>query len=242
MKPLLFVLPGSHPSWAARLMLERKGIDYTRVDLIPAAHRKILRALRFPGLTVPALRIDGQRVQGTRTIAETLDRMRPDPPLLPADPAKRSAVEEVERFADAELQSAARRITWWGLLRDGDAPRTFLDGARVGMPHGVAARIATPFARASARYNNADDEHVRADLAALPGMLDRVDGWIADGTLSAGAPTVADYQVATSVRLLMCSQDLRPRIESRPAGQHSLTVVPDFPGHIGPVLGPVMPA
>jgi hypothetical protein len=31
----LYVIPGSHPSMTARLMLERKGIDYRRVDLMP---------------------------------------------------------------------------------------------------------------------------------------------------------------------------------------------------------------
>jgi glutathione S-transferase len=90
------------------------------------------------------------------------------------------------------------------------------------------------------RYNHADDETVRADLAELPGMLDRIDAWIADGVLGSDEPNVADYQIATSVRLLMCSDDLRPRIESRPAGQHALKIVPDFPGRIAPVLGPVL--
>ena len=240
MKPRLFVIPGSHPSWSARLMLERKGIDYTRLDLIAALHRPILRAARFPGVTVPALAIDGRKVQGTRAIAELLDELRPEPPLIPSDPAKRSAVDAAERFGDGTLQPVVRRITWWAIKRDPGAVRTFLKGARVGLPTPVAAAIAGPFVNASARYNKAGDDAVRADLAALPGLLDRIDGWLADGTLDAGSPTVADYQIATSVRLLMCSEELRPGIEGRPAGQHALRMVPDFPGHIGPVLGPVL--
>ena len=31
----LYVIPGSHPSLTAELMLERKGIPFKRVDLIP---------------------------------------------------------------------------------------------------------------------------------------------------------------------------------------------------------------
>ncbi|MEA2398574.1 MAG: glutathione S-transferase [Thermoleophilaceae bacterium] len=236
----LFVIPGSHPSWSARLMLERKGIEYRRLDLVAAIHRPILRMARFPGRTVPALIMDGRRVQGTRAIAEAIEELRPEPPLFPSDPVKRAAVDEAERFGDQELQSVARRITWWAIQRDRAAIRTFLEGARVGMPAGMATAVAGPFVRASVRYNHADDERVRADLADLAGMLDRIDAWIADGVLGSDEPNVADYQIATSVRLLMCSDDLRPGIEGRPAGQHALKIVPDFPGRIAPVLGPVL--
>ena len=49
----LYVIPGSHPSMAARLMLERKGISYKRRDLIPvmskgrAPARSASRGSRF---------------------------------------------------------------------------------------------------------------------------------------------------------------------------------------------------
>src|SRR2546430_1730087 len=89
MRPMaarLYALPGSHPSVTAELTLQRKGIDYRRLDLVPAVHRPLLRALRFPGITVPALVIDGRRVQGSRTISRALDEIRAEPPLFPADP------------------------------------------------------------------------------------------------------------------------------------------------------------
>ena len=80
---------------AAELMLRQKGVDYRRVDLVAVLHRGVLRVLGFPGITVPALRIDGRRVQGTRAIAEALDELRPGAPLVP-DPA----VVEAEAWAD----------------------------------------------------------------------------------------------------------------------------------------------
>lgn len=85
MSARLFVVPGSHPSVAARLMLERKGVPYRRVDLVPMVAKPILRALRFPRATVPALIVDGRRVQGSRDIARALEEARPEPPLYPAD-------------------------------------------------------------------------------------------------------------------------------------------------------------
>ena len=40
----------------------------------------------------------------------------------------------------------------------------------------------------------------------------------------------------TTVRLLLTLDDLRPLIESRPAGRLALRVVPDFPGRMPPML------
>ena len=232
----LYVIPGSHPSMTARLMLERKGIPYRRVDLMPVISKAALRAVGFPGITVPALKIDGLRVQGSRQIARTLDEIRPEPPLLPADPAERSAVEEAERFGDEDLQPVARRILWWSLRRDRSPLESFSQGARLGVPIGLAVKTAAPIVAASARLNRATDENVRSDLAALPGMLARVDDYIAAGTLGGEGLNAGDLQVATSLRLLMTMDDLRPSIESRPSGELALRTVPDFPGRVPPVL------
>src|SRR5205085_6424699 len=114
----LYVIPASHPSVAAELMLQRKGIDFKRRDLITSMHIPILKAMGFPGRTVPALKADGRKVQGSRAIARFLDELKPEPPLFPADSAKRDAVEEAERWGDEELQPVPRRIAWVALGRD----------------------------------------------------------------------------------------------------------------------------
>ena len=98
-------------------MLEHKGIAYKRTDLLPVISKGALRALGFPGITVPAMKIDGRKMQGSREIARELDRLRPEPPLFPADPEKRVAVEEAERFGDEELQPPIRQILWWACKR-----------------------------------------------------------------------------------------------------------------------------
>ena len=50
-------------------------------------------------------------------------------------------------------------------------------------------KTAAPIVAAAKRMNSADDEAVRADLAALPGWLQRIDDWIAEGVLGADPPT-----------------------------------------------------
>src|ERR1700749_5205959 len=73
----LYVIPASHPSIAAELMLQHKGIAYKRTDLLPVISKGVLRTVGFPGVTVPALKIDGDKVQGSRQITRELDRLRP---------------------------------------------------------------------------------------------------------------------------------------------------------------------
>jgi glutathione S-transferase len=232
----LYVIPGSHPSMAARLMLQQKGIEYRRVDLMPVVSKAVLKVLRFPGITVPALKIDGRRIQGSLEIARELDRMRPEPPLFPGDAERRTAVEEAERWGDDQLQGMARRILWNAIRRDRSSIGTFAEGARLGIPIGLAVRTAPPIIAASVRFNRADDDSVRADLAALPGALERIDDWIEEGVLGGETVNAADLQVATSLRLLMSLDDVRGAIADRPAGELATRVVPDFPGHVGPVL------
>jgi glutathione S-transferase len=234
----LYVIPGSHPSMAARLMLEAKGVPYKRTDLMPVISKVVLRAVGFPGVTVPALKLDGRRIQGTGEIARELDRLRPEPRLVPEEPERRAAMEEAERFGDADLQPPVRAILWWALHKDRAPLRSYSEGASLGIPIGLALKTAAPIVALSARFNEASDENVRRGLAALPAMLGRIDEWIAAGTIGGGQPNVADLQIATSLRLAMTLDDLRPAIEPRPAGQLALRLIPDYPGHTPPVLPP----
>ncbi len=235
-KATLYVIPGSHPAMAARLMLERKGIPYKRVDLAPALHKPILRALRFGDDTVPALKLDGRKVIGSRRIARELDALQPEPPLFPADPGRRRAVEEAERWGDEVFQPPARRLIWWATRTNPAGTRDFLQGARLGIPDSVALRTLPAIARVAVRYNRATDDATRADLAALPGWLDHVDELIAEGVIGERDPNAADFQIGTCVRILMLFDDLRPAIEGRPAAELGLGIAPHYPGRVEPVF------
>jgi glutathione S-transferase len=232
----LYGIPGSHPVYAAALMLERKGVAYSRVDLPQWFHRPLLRALRFPGNTVPALVLDGRRVQTTKAIARALDAMRPEPPLLPADPDLRAQVEAVESWCDGDIQQMGRRLVYWALSRHGDAVGSYLEGSKLILPRPLVTPLAPVIIKILARDHRARDEAVRQDLASLPRVLDRVDGWIADGVLGGDEPNAADYQVATSVALLMSHDDLRPLIAPRPACRLATRIAPDYPGRMPPAF------
>ncbi|MEX2252615.1 MAG: glutathione S-transferase N-terminal domain-containing protein [Thermoleophilaceae bacterium] len=232
----LFNVPGSHPSLAARLMLQRKGIDYRRIDLVPAMHKLILPLLRFEGTTVPALEIDGRKLQGTREISRALDELRPAPPLFPADPSQRAAVEDAERWGDDELQSVPRRLVWAGFGRDSSSSASFLEGARLGVPIALAARTVAPIVIAEKLINDVDDEQTERDLAELPGLLDHADALIANGVIGGSEPNAADFQILTSVRLLDLMDDLRPALDGRASLGAARRLVPEYPGHLPAVF------
>jgi glutathione S-transferase len=234
----LFSMPGSHAATTGQLMFEHKGIAYKRTDLLPVVSWVVLKALRFSEVTVPAAKIDGERVQGTRAIARVLERRKPEPALFPDDPELRRTVEEAERFGDEELQQRVREIFLWSARKDRSGLAGYLEGAKIGMPHQLAARTAGPFIALDARSRGATDDNVRRAIAALPSLLQRIDDWIAEGILGGEPPNVADLQIAPSVRLAMSLDDLRPAIEGRPAGRLATRIVKDFPGRTPAVLPP----
>ena len=234
----LYVIPASHPATTAALMLAHKGIEYKRTDLMPVVAKGALRAAGFPGTTVPALKIEGEKIQGSRPISRALDRLHPDPPLFPADPDRRAAVEDAERFGDEQLQHPIRQLLWWGFKHDKENLRGYSEGAHLGVPIGLAIKTGGPLIALSARFNEATDANARAALATLPDLLDRVDAYIADGTIGGTEPNAGDFQIATSIGLALTLDDLKPLIEPRPCADLAARIVPNYPGHTPPILPP----
>ena len=234
----LYGIPGSHPVRTAQLMLDHKGIAWDQVDVPNVLCRPFLRARGFPGPTVPALVLDGRTVQTTVAISRMLDAVRPDPPLFPADPERRSAVEEAERWGNEVLQPVPRRIAGATVVRDRSGIASFLERPLLGMSPRMVAATAGPIMAVSRRINHAGDETVRADIAGLPSLLDHVDELLATGTIGGEELNAADFQIATTVRLLLLFEDVAPAVEGRPAAEYARRVVPHYSGHMPNVLPP----
>lgn len=223
MKVTLYWFPLSNPGQAVRLMLELKGIEYDTRDLVPGLHRLQVRAAGFRGGRVPALKLDGRRLQGSLTISRALEEIRPEPPLFPAD--RRAAVVEAEGWGESVLQPVTGRVFHWALARDPELRRWLAESSGAPLP-GAIARLGGPLARFFAR--DAPAPAVRADIQALPGMLDHVDGLIADGTIGRDQPTAADFQIATTVREVMSLGDLAALVDGRPAAALARRILPDW--------------
>jgi glutathione S-transferase len=235
----LYVIPGSHACRSAMLMLEHKRLPYRRVDIVTLLHPVVTRLRGFdaggqtrtaggrrtPGLrfgdrlgTVPALAAGHERISTNHGIARFLDERHPEPPLFPADPGRRAAVEEAERWANETLQMAARRIPGAAIVRD---PATFArtsgDG-RLGhllYKRELARRLVIP--QIIRNVFAAGPATEREILAELPPLLDRIDAWIANGVLNGPQLNAADFMVAPSLALILYRHDVRPLFEGRPA-------------------------
>ena len=216
-------------------MLERKGIDHEIKDLFPGGHPAQLRLAGFRAGTVPGLKIDGRRVQGSLNISRALDELQAEPRLFPAEPERRRAVEEAEAWGEGELQPC-RGASSAGARRGCQSMRVWMV-RDMGMPApNVMARAQKPLAHAFARMAEVSDERVRADIAALPAQLDHIDRLIADGVIGGDEPNAADFQIGTSVRVFLAFEDLRELVEGRPAGELAMRLLPRYPGPIPPFL------
>lgn len=245
----LYVIPGSHACRSAILMLEHKQVPYRRVDVTTLLHPLAVRLrgfdaggetrragarrtlpIRLGDLlgTVPALACDGERISTNRQIARFLDGRHAEPPLFPADPGRRRAVEEAEGWANETLQMAARRITLAWAVRDPVASsRSGADG-RLGhllYRRALMRRLIIPqIGRLIFAADPAADGELLAELAA---MLDRIDTWIADGVLGGAQLNAADFMVAPSLALILYRPDVLPLFEGRPALELVDRVLPE---------------
>jgi glutathione S-transferase len=235
----LYVIPGSHACRSAMLMLEHKHLPYRRVDIVTLLHPLVARLNGFDaggqtraaggrrtfGLrlgdrlgTVPALAADGHRISTNHGIARFLDECHPEPPLFPTDSEQRAAVEEAERWANETLQMAARRIPGAWAVRDPVAFGRSAGDGRLGYllyRRELARRLIVPRILSGVFATSPKEE--RDPVAEFPGMLERIDAWIADGVLGGAQLNAADFMVAPSLALILYRPDVKPMFEGRPA-------------------------
>jgi glutathione S-transferase len=233
----LYTLPASHPCAAVEVALKRKAIPYKRVDLLPMM-QAVVGPLLYGGGTVPGMRIDGERIVGSRTIMRRLDALAPEPPLLPADSEARAAVLEAERWGDDVFQSVPRRIIDVCFLRNPGAMESYAAEAKLPLPPALLRPALPLTAKLMAGRNHAQDTSARADFAALPSQLEKIDAWIAAGVLGGEEPNAADLQIGSTIRLLETIADVRPLLEGHPARE----LVRYFPPQVGEVPAGTLPA
>jgi maleylacetoacetate isomerase len=95
----------SSASYRARIALNLKGLDYESVAL--HLRRDEHRTERYrdlnPQALVPALEHDGIVIPQSLAIIEYLEEIRPNPPLLPAEPRDRGIVRSMAQLVASEM-------------------------------------------------------------------------------------------------------------------------------------------
>ena len=178
------------------LALGHKGLAADWVDVDPSDRSDVERLSGQP--LVPVLELDGRVIADSTAIIEELERLQPDPPLYPREPARHA---EVDIFVDwfnrvwkrppneleAELtkpepdretterlgEEIAGALGRFELLLSG---RDYLFG-----DFGVADCIAFPFLKYAVLHDPADDElfhRILVEHQRLDGRFPRLDAWI----------------------------------------------------------------
>lgn len=230
MNATLYGIPLSHPVITARLALDHKQIAYDERTLLAGAHPLQLIAAGFRLTTVPALKLDGRRVQGSLAIVRALEDAVPDPPLYPAEPAARATVEAAERWGEQVLQPLPRRLIRRTLVLSHSQRRWFAENATPLPAPGAVAVALAPTTRIFARLVRSNAASTAADLAALDQLLAHVDALIKQGVIGGERVNAADCQIAPSLRMLLAFTDLHDQVAGHaPATALALRLVPDYP-------------
>lgn len=231
----LYWFPLSHPAQAAKRMLDYKGLEYSKVTIPAGMQPIVMRAAGFPGITVPALKVDGERVQGSTDISRRLEEIKPEPSLYGGGTQDGDQIREAELWGERELQPTPRRVYRW--LGSHDQAIRAATARAVGAPGPIAApagaAMIVPF-RALARLGGASDENVRAHLTDLPANLDHADQLLEAGVIGGDHPNAADFQIASSIHALLAFSDLRPYIQNRPCESYALGLMGGPPRAIMP--------
>ena len=177
--------------------------------------------------TVPGMLVDGEPVHGSRPIMARSETLAPEPALFPAPIA--DEVREAERWGDDELQDLGRRLTWGALHFRPEALGTFGGAEPL---DGPGTDFAIRYVRASWKYHKITAAILADDLAGLPAKLDHVDELAQQGLIDGEAPTAADLQIGSTLRVLLTIGDLRPLIEGRAGERVARRWFPDYRGDV----------
>ena len=239
----LYVIPLSTSSATASALLSHKRVPHRVITLPAGLHPQLVRWAGFSAATVPAAELEGRPLQGTLAISRALEELRPLPPLFPPDPVARERVELAELWGEAELQPVPRRVFRYALLHDRGL-RRWTAAQVLGLPApALSGELSRPLIRRLGARSSADREAARADLARLPGLLDHADALIAEGTIDGVRPNAADFQIFTSIRVLLELETLAHLAIGRPCAAAARRLYPDWLGPVprSPALEELLP-
>jgi glutathione S-transferase len=209
-----------------------KGLSYDVFEWPPPLHAPMQRII-FGARTVPGMKIDDEKVSGSRAIIRRLEQLAPEPPLFPVDPQARGRVEEAEHWGDETFQTVVRKLVWAGLKHTPQALVSYGEHSKLRLPAAVVRFSAPLIADLETRLNRTNDAVARSTFEGLPTQLDKIDAWIADRTVGdTEHPNAADLQLAATVRMLLTMADIRPLIRGRRCAELAMRLFPHMDGEL----------
>jgi maleylacetoacetate isomerase len=172
LRPVLFDYFRSSACYRVRIALNLKSVAYEAVpvNLLEGAQREEgYRAVNPQGL-VPMLEIDGQRLTQSLAIIDYLDATRPEPPLVPSDPAERAHVLALALTIACDIHPLNNLRVLKYLSRELEAPQEARDAW---YRHWIAEGLAALEALAAPRAGRflCGDSPTLADICLVPQLF-----------------------------------------------------------------------
>ena len=121
-------------------------------------------------------------------------------------------------------------MTWWAIRKHPRAIAAYGADSLLPLPDFAGVASVPLVAPLEWRMNKVSDTSTERDLRELPAHLDKVDAWIAEGTLGGESANGADLQIGSSMALLSTHTDLAPMTDGRPALELGRRHFAGFPG------------
>jgi len=120
----------------AKALLIEKGVDFEEVQEPPSQKEEYL--VRSPMGKMPSIEVQGRYLSESMAIAAYLDRLKPEPALLPADPFEAAKVVELVCHLKLDVELVARRLLPEILFKQPVSQET-KDAVKADLPKGVKA-------------------------------------------------------------------------------------------------------
>ena len=140
------------------------------------------------------------------------------------------------------MQPIPRRLFRYGVARNRELRQWVVRAQRLPIP-ALSAQAIRPAVEWYVRTVEADGRRataagVRADLAALPALLDHVDRLLGDGTLTLDPPNAATLQIMASVNLMGRFADLAELVASHACAEPARELFPRYRAELPPFVAP----
>lgn len=194
--PRLLHFRVSHYNEKVRWALDYKRWHHLRTALVPGFHVPLVRW--FSGQSqLPVLEIDRRVLAGSNYILAEIERLRPDPPLYPADSADRQRALAIQEYFDEQVAPDLRRLFWATYINHPAAcARMATDGSSAATR--LVWRAFFPLMRPLFRRNmGMDARRLSAARQRMHSYFDRLESEIGpNGYLVGERFTVADLTAA----------------------------------------------
>jgi glutathione S-transferase len=197
--PVLWHIPFSNYNEKARWALDYKRVAHLRREAPLGLHPVWAFAIGR-SRTFPLLQLDGRAIGDSTEIVATLEKLYPDPPLYPADPADLARALALEDWMDEEVGDDVRRLAMDAVRRDPDRMLANVLPDASAHQRAIGKRVFPVAGAFTRRYYDVDGATVTRAWERIAAALERFKAELQpSGYLVGDAFSVADLTFAALI-------------------------------------------